>query len=222
MILRIAATFTLLTLIHSAGFTEVINLRNSCEPWEHIPENETLGTPSSALLQCTDDNGIWLAVQIMCFTQTAELEFRYRPRYSIAAPVKPTPEAENAPEVVTLANGTTINITDLTSPKVVEIEPKKEKLNEKEMLFFNFPKIGVTSVVNYDYEVKDWSYRDKEPLGPLFRNFIGGNFADVSLIATGITERLPLKGSTKALRPVVETCRIAKRKVEAAKKLIKD
>ncbi len=158
----------------------------------------------------------------MCFTETAELEFRYRPRHPITAPVKQEPVAPPPPEVITLANGATVSVPDLVLSEIIDAEPKEDTLGEKEMLFFNFPKVGVTTVVNYDYEIKDWSYRDKEPLGPLFRNFIGGNFADVSLIATGITERLPLKGSTKALRPVVEACRIAKRKVEAAKKLIQN
>ncbi|KAB7615695.1 hypothetical protein F9L33_02730 [Amylibacter sp. SFDW26] len=222
MILRAAASLAILTFTATTGFSETINLRNSCEPWEHIPQNEALGTPASGLLQCADDDGIWLAVQIMCFTETAELEFRYRPRHPINAPIKSEPEVQETSEVITLANGVTINIEDLTLPKNTEIEPIESSLADMEMLFFNFPKIGVTSVVNYDYEAKDWSYRDKEPLGPLFRNFIAGNYADVSLIATGITERLPLKGSTKALRPVVEACRIAKRKVEAAKKLVQD
>ncbi len=220
MILRVVASLAFLTVTASTGLSETINLRKSCEPWENIPENKALGTPPSALLQCADDEGIWLAVQIMCFIQTAELEFRYRPRHPILEPVKP--QLEDAPETVTLANDVIINVSDLTPPKIIDTEPVLNNLNEKEMLFFNFSKIGVTTVVNYNYEAKDWSYRDKEPLSPLFRNLIGGNFADISLIATGITERLPLKGSTKALRPVVEKCRIAKRKLEAPTKLIQD
>jgi len=222
MILRMIAPLAALTITASAGYSETINLRNSCEPWEHIPKNETWGTPASALLQCSDDQGVWLAVQIMCFTETAEMEFRYRPRYEIAAPVKPEPVIEPPVEVVTLANGNTINLADLTLPKTKEIEPKEPTLAENEMLFFDLPKIGVSSVATYDYDAKDWSYRDKEPLGPLFWHLVGANFVKISLVTTGVTEQLPLKGSSKAIRPILEACRIAKRKLEAAPKVFVD
>ncbi len=222
MVLRATASLAFLIFSASFAYSETINLRQSCSPWEHIPANELLDTPSSALLQCTDDEGIWLAVQIMCFTETAELEFRYKPRHAINAPIKPKPEVIEAPVLITLSDGSTIELISSPNTENSDTEEDEARLGEREMLFFNFPKVGVTSVVNYNYDAKDWSYRDKEPLGPLFRNFIAGNYADVSLIATGLTERLPLKGSTKALRPVVEACRIAKRKVEAAKKLIQD
>lgn len=203
MLLRLATGLFALTLFPAAGYSETINLRNSCDTWEHVPANEALKSPVAALLQCTDDNGTWLSLQIMCFTKTAEIEFRYRPGYAIVSPIPPAPKAqESAPVDVTQSDEA--------------IEPVFTPLGAREMLFFDFPKIGVTNVVNYDFETHDWGYIEKEPLSPLFLKLISGNYADVSLLATGVTERLPLRGSTKALRPVVEACRIAKNKLAKA------
>lgn len=207
MLLRIAAGITALTLFPTIGFSETINLRNSCEKWEHIPANEALKSPAAALLQCSDENGTWLAMQIMCFSDTAEIELRYRPSYPIVSPIQAT-SVNSEPEIVEVAQNTTeLDEQDL---ELEDAEPAVPPLGEKEMLFFDFPKLGVTSVVKYDFDTRDWSYREKQPLAPLFRSLISGNYADVSLLATSISERLPLRGSTKALRPVVETCRIAK------------
>jgi hypothetical protein len=203
MLLRIAASITALSLFPTIGFSETINLRNSCEKWEHIPANEALKSPAAALLQCADENGTWLAMQIMCFSETAEIELRYRPSFPTVSPI-PTEVVEEQPEIVEVTQ-------DLHKEATGTPEPTVPPLGEKEMLFFDFPQLGVTSVVKYDFSTRDWSYREKEPLAPLFRSLISGNYADVSLLATSTSERLPLRGSTKALRPVVETCRIAKK-----------
>lgn len=213
MLLRLASSLLAFTLSCTAGHSETINLRNDCDTWEHIPANEALKSPVAALLQCADDNGTWLSLQIMCFTKTAEIEFRYRPGYPIISPIPPQAAAKE-PAVITVSQSDDSLVT--TTEEVSE--PSTPPLAEKEMLFFDFPKIGVTNVVKYDFNSKDWGYIEKEPLSPLFLKLISGNYADVSLLATGTTERLPLRGSTKALRPVVEACRLAKNALNRAAK----
>ncbi len=195
MLLRITAVLAATLLSATAGFSETINLRNSCLPWEAIPANEALKSPIAALLQCNDETHNWMAMQIVCIKETAEIKYRYKTSYPITTPI--------APSEVTSVQTETPNSDAAPTP-----------LGEKEMLFFDFPKLGVTSVVNYDFNAKDWAYTEKEPLAPLFHSLISGNYADVSLLATGLTERLPLRGSTKAIGPVVETCRIAKRELD--------
>lgn len=222
MLLRLIAGLAFLTLSSTAGFSDTINLRKSCEPWEHIPANEALKSPVAALLLCSDEEGSWLSMQIMCFPETAEIELRYRPSFPIVAPIPPEVEAEDLLPVDVAQNEEPQ--TDATPELELEqlaIEPGLPPLGEKEMLFFDFPRIGVTSVVKYGFDTRDWTYREREPMAQLFRSLISGNYADVSLLATGTAERLPLRGSTKALRPVVETCRLAKRKLdkEAAQKI---
>lgn len=213
MSLRLVASITALALSPTAGFSDTINLRNSCDPWQHIPASDTFNSPIAALLQCTDDDGTWLAMQIMCFPDTAEIEFRYRPSYTIVAPISKTLDTEELTTVETIE--IPVPATDaVVDPDVQEPTSALMPLGEKEMLFFDFPRLGVTSVVKYGFDSRDWSYREKEPLAPLFRSLITGNYADVSLLAMGITERLPLRGSTKAITPVVESCRIAKRDLE--------
>jgi hypothetical protein len=209
MLLRLAINLFALTLFPATGYSETINLQNSCDTWEHVPANDALKSPVSALLQCSDDNGTWLSLQIMCFTKTAEIEFRYRPGYPIVSPIPPAPKTEKTTLVEVVQTGETqIGETDAA------IEPAMAPLGIREMLFFDFPKIGVTNVVNYDFAARDWGYTEKEPLSPLFLKLISGSYADVSLLATQVTERLPLRGSTKALRPVVEACRIAKNRLK--------
>lgn len=209
--------------IAGAAQAELYNLRNACDPWEAIPANEYLKSPIAALLTCSDDNGTRLALQIMCHAQTAEIEFRYRPGYPIGTP-KRIEEAEIVlPEVA--AEIVTDTPADISPEVIAEPqasqqpeEPQIAALGAREMLFFDFSALGFTAVVDYDHDAGDWSYVEKEPLSPMFLNLIRGNHADVNLLATGQTERLPLRGSTKALRPVVETCRLAKRKLDRAAK----
>lgn len=206
MFLRLATGLFALTLFPTAGSSETVNLRNSCNTWEHVPANKALKSPISALLQCSNDTGTWLALQIMCFTETAEIEFRYRSGYPTTPPTPPAPKTDTAAAVEIARTDDTV-IDDTVETAVIP-------LDEREMLFFDFPKIGVTNVVNYDFDAQNWGYTEKEPLSPLFLKLISGNYADVSLLATGVTERLPLRGSTKALRPVVEACRIAKNRLK--------
>ncbi len=219
MLLRISAACVAFVLSNTACFSETINLRNSCQPWELVPANEALQSPVAALLLCAKDEQTWLSIQIKCFSDTAEIEFRYRPGYPIASPVPKVAEADlqtvNPPAEITAASS-----VQTTEPDQQDNAPEELPLAEKEMLFFDFPKLGVTSVVAYDFDAKDWHYTEKEPLATLFRSLITGNYADVSMMAMGVTERIPLRGSTKAIGRVVETCRIAKRKMEKeAKKL---
>jgi hypothetical protein len=201
MKLHIATSFTVMMLCTSTSFAETINLRNSCDTWEHIPANEALKSPVAALLQCTDNNGSWLALQIMCFPQTAEIEFRYRPSYPIVSPI-PVPEIPPIKTQEVLES-----YPELPQKNII---PTYTPLGEKEMIFFDFPDVGITRTLDYNFDVRDWNYKEKLPTSALFANLISGNFADISMLALGTTERLPLRGSTKALSPVVESCRLAK------------
>lgn len=188
MILRLVVCLTLFSLYALPTQAEVINLRQSCGPWEYVPKSESLGNPPTALLGCSDDTNTWLAMQLICDEATAEIEIRYKPGF----PTLP-------PQSETSTSNDTNTTTGGTKP-----------LGAKEMLFFDFPGLGVTSVVQYAFDTQDWHYREQEPLAALFRTLVGGSYADITLLATEKTERLPLKGSRKAIGPVVEACRVAK------------
>ena len=215
MLLRLIAGSTTLMLFATAGFTETINLRQSCAPWEAIPANEALKSPVAALLQCSDSTHNWMALQVVCIAETAEIKYRYKTSYPIHPPIEPPTEPLHTATLTAVKN-TTVVIDETPQTETQDNEPVPIPLGQKEMLFFDFPKLGVTSIVKYDFDMKDWHDTEKEPLAPLFRSLISGNYADVSLLATGMTERLPLRGSTKAIGPVVETCRIAKRALDKA------
>jgi len=210
MSLRLIASSATFMLFTTAGFSETINLRKSCALWEAIPANEVLKSPVAALLQCSDSTHNWMALQIVCIAETAEIKLRYKTSYPIHPPIEPSTEPLLT-ATLTVAENTTIVSDETPQTETQNNKPAQIPLGLKEMLFFDFPKLGVTSIVKYDFNMKDWHDTEKEPLAPLFHSLIAGNYADVSLLATGITERLPLRGSTKAIGPVVETCRIAKR-----------
>jgi|GEM_PF-2174805 len=213
MFFRLIAISTVLILFTTAGFSETINLRDSCAPWEAIPANKALESPVAALLQCSDNTHNWMALQIVCIAETAEIKYRYKTSYPIPPPTAP-PTEPLLTTTLTVVENTTV-ISDVSQQtETQDNEPAPVPLGQKEMLFFDFPKLGVTSIVKYDFDMEDWHDTEKEPLATLFRSLISGNYADVSLLATGITERLPLRGSTKAIGPVVETCRIAKRTLD--------
>ncbi len=206
MFLRIMIGTAALVLSTSAGYSDTISLRKSCKPWQQIPANATLKSPAAALLQCANDTGTWLSLQITCQTETAELELRYRPGYAIIPPVN-----ENIPP-------NTRPLTASTEPQVDTV-PADKPLTEKEMLSFDFSKLGVTYVVTYDFDAQNWMAREKEPLATLFRSLRSGRYVDVSLLPTGHTERIPLRGATKAIKPVVKSCRSAKKKLDAKRAL---
>lgn len=208
MVLRLVAYFLFCLFAGNAAHADIINRTNSCDKWEHIPANEALKSPVAALLQCNDDNGAWLALQITCGVATAEIELRYRPGFPI---VSPLPEPIDIVEIIPSVEGDNL--------QQEAIEPEYQSLGKQEMLFFNFPDKGSTRIVEYDFETRDWSYRDKQPLSMLYSNMKSGSFADITLLALGITERLPLRGSSKALGPVVEACRIAKKELKLKAKL---
>ena len=209
MFLRLIAGSATLMLFADPGFSETINLRKSCAPWEAVPANEALKSPVAALLQCSDNTHNWMALQIVCIAETAEIKYRYKTSY----PIKP-PTEQLLATTLTVVENTTVLSDETSQTEIQDNNLDAIPLGQKEMLFFDFPKFGVTSIVKYDFDMQDWHDTEKEPLAPLFRSLISGNYADVSLLATGVTERLPLRGSTKAIGPVVETCRIAKRTLD--------
>ena len=219
MFLRRAVFCTLLLSFAPATHAETVNLRNSCELWKHIPAKvipelpvtaHIESTPITALLSCANENKVWNALKIMCFPKTAEIEYRYQSSYDIATPIPPNLQDEiNLVENDTTQGDDPIESASFNN-EIDQHTPKTPSLNAREMLTFDFRRVGITNVVSYDFDTNDWHYRLKEPRAQLFQRLIHGNYTDVTFLATGITERLPLRGSTKALRPVIETCRKAR------------
>lgn len=189
---------------------DVINRRAQCDRWEYIPANESLGSTETALLFCNEEDRIWLSLRIECLADEKRMAITYRPGFSYDHPailVSNTPDqvvetegeiSENIFARIPLENATAITVEE---PDDVP----------RDMVFFDFRSFGYTSVA-YFGENADWHFFEPEPLSPVFLRLITGSYADISLLATGTTERLPLRGSGKALRPIVETCRKAKRK----------
>ncbi|MEM6619611.1 MAG: hypothetical protein AAF761_00830 [Pseudomonadota bacterium] len=199
-----------------AAAQEVANRRDACNPWEHVPASEALGTPATALLFCTDaqDRQV-LALRIDCQTAPVRMVVRYRPLFAFDPPVIKEPDPEPLPEGVTQAEADAKRLFDAIPYEDSGVVIRDGGVGPgQEMVFMDFQSFGYTGVA--DWDAPEWVFVEKEPLSPMFSRLITGNFADIKLLAYGITERFPLRGSGKALRPVVETCRIAKRDADRA------
>jgi len=194
----------------TAAHADVINRRNQCDRWEYIPANDALGSAQTALLFCTEEERVWLSLRVECLADEKRMAVTYRPGFDYEKPAKIIIETVNQAERTEEEIGAELfaeipleNIGDF--PEVIREDVPRD------MVFFDFSSFGYTSVAYFD-DKTDWQFFEPEPLSPVFSRLITGNYADISLLATGITERLPLRGSSKALRPIVETCRLAKRK----------
>lgn len=213
----VAFTLCTLALGATAAQADIINRRNQCARWEYIPASDALGSPETALLFCNDEDRTWLSLRIECRPDEKRLAITYQPGFSYAKPTKQQPA---------IALGTEESLPPSADPEEViadfsaiplEDAPTVNNLQTidapgaKEMIFFDFKSFGYTSVAYFGGN-DDWQFFEPEPLSPVFSRLITGNYADISLLATGTTERLPLRGSSKALRPLVESCRKAKRK----------
>jgi hypothetical protein len=207
------------TSMPSEAVAERINWRNNCSPWEHVPASETLGNPATALLFCTNaEKETWLAMQVHCDTSIPTMVINYRPGFEFTPPVI-AQDTENGTEA-----GDQLSAEDREAAALVAAIPYKDSGirtepnslgGPTEMVFMDFRSFGYTNVANYDDAAGVWTFLENQPLSPVFNRLVSGNYADIKLLAYDQTERFTLRGSSKALRPVIEACRIAKR--EAAK-----
>ena len=200
---------------------EIVNHRNSCERWEHVPASEALGSPAAALLFCSAEDKLWLALRVECHVNPAEMVLHYAPGYFYDRP-----EAEEE-DVLAGSGDTSLDGEWAAAVALVDAIPyedsgiRTQNLDfggTTEMVFMDFRSFGYTAVSDYDEALDAWRFVEKEPLAPMFSRLISGNYADIKIMAYDKTDRFPLRGSSKALRPVVETCRLAKRAEQRAKK----
>ena len=218
MFLRLTSFCALLLSSAPSVQAEIIDLRNTCGPWEHIPANDIPelpvtahipSTPITAILSCSDDTKVWEALKVMCFPETAEIEYIYRPSYNFIAPKPNDPNEIDVATNDTKRDAGNLETTLLSDETPID-QTDTPSIKTREMLTFDFRKVGVTHVVSYYFDAKEWHHRISEPRAQLFQRMIHGNYTDITLLAAGKTERLSLRGSTKALRPVIETCRKVK------------
>lgn len=198
----------------SAVQAEVINRRQQCDKWEHIPASDTIGNPETAMLFCTEEDRTWMALRIECLADEKRMAVTYRPGFAFTPPAVETTEltvaeAEDDAPVSEEEEAVLIDSIPLESETDLTFVPEYPDA-PREMVFFDFSSFGYTSVAYYLKDADNWKLFEAEPLNPMFAKLISGSYADVSLLASGTTERFPLRGSGKALRPVVETCRLAK------------
>lgn len=197
---------------------QVIDRRADCSDWQHVPASDTLGSPATAMLFCSDADTQkeWLALRIDCRTEPVAMVVHYQPGFAYSPPPPPAPKPEpvlSAQEAEDRAAVALLSSLPYEDSGVTVIPPA-EVAQGHEMVFLDFQSFGYTGIA----KPRDaaFVFEEKQPLSPIFSRIISGNFADFKLLNAGITERFPLRGSGKALRPVVETCRIAKREADRA------
>lgn len=211
---------TALFLTTAPAMAELVNLRQSCDRWEYYPANEAFGTRETALLFCSVDEGRpWMALRIECHPDArGAMKVRFQPMsgYRPSAPIVQS-ASDAAPQTAS-----DIDPVELT-PELAALEIDKDAelgigaaSGPREMIFFSFGGVGHTVVSEYDAGAQDWVFFEREPLSTVFRSLISGNYVDIKLFAVETIERFPLRGSGKALTPLVESCRIAKRDAEKA------
>ena len=193
---------------------ELINWRVNCSPWDQVPAADTFGNPENALLFCINDDGqTWLALQVYCDPQTAKMIVRYRPGFNFQPPII----QQNNDKILNTKDD--VSTADREAAALVESIPYNDsgiqtKLPSQsgptEMVFINFNSFSYTNVANYNDATRVWSFIEKEPLSPVFGHLVSDNFVDIKLMAYKQSERFPLRGSSKALRPLIEACRISK------------
>lgn len=208
----------LAALFASEAQAERLNWRNDCSRWEHVPANKSLGNPETALLFCeTPEKETWLAVQVYCDANIPTMVMRYRPGFEYSPPVI-AQDTENGSEA-----GDQLSAEDREAAALVAAIPYNDSGirtelastgGPTEMVFMDFGSFGYTNVAHYDDDAHEWEFVEKEPLSPVFSRLVSGNYTDIKLLAYDKTERFPLRGSSKALRPVIEVCRIAKREAD--------
>jgi len=193
---------------------ELLNRRKQCDKWEYIPASEQFSTPDTALLFCTQEDKTWMALKIQCLAKQKRMAVAYRPGFDFApTPVEPPETVTETADEAALSEDVEFTLID-SIPLESEVDtvfvPEFPDI-PREMVFLNFQSFGYTSVAYFFAKDAEWKFFEPEPMSQIFAKLISGNFADFSLLATETTERFPLKGSGKALRPVVEACRLAKK-----------
>lgn len=195
---------------------EVQNLRNACSKWEYVPASETLKTPAAALLFCKNEETAWLALRIDCRLDPVRMVVHYTPGFPFEPPAPPAPETDQnltAEEADAEQARRLLDAIPYEDSGIKLLDPA-DLASGREMVFLDFQTFGYTGIAELARNA--WVFEEEQPLSPIFSRLISGNYADFKLMNADITERFPLRGSGKALRPVVEQCRIAKRDAELA------
>ncbi len=205
-------------VLGTSAQAERLNWRNGCERWEHIPASETFGNPATAMLFCNrKDDSTWMAMQVYCDVNIPTMVVRYRPGFEFTPPVIEQ-DAESGAE-----GSDQLSAEDREAAALVASIPYNDSGirteqtptgGPTEMVFMDFGSFGYTNVAHYDDGGRVWEFVEKQPLSPVFSRLLSGNFTDIKLLAYDTTERFPLRGSSKAIRPVIEVCRIAKREAD--------
>jgi hypothetical protein len=216
---RVLGIMCLAIMTATSTQAETINRRGECDAWEYIPSSDVFGNAATALLFCNRDTEKWLALRIECDVAGLQMAVRYRPGFVYTAP-------ESEQEQKTGAEGMDqLSAEDRAAAALVAAIPYVDSGiktqpeptgGPAEMVFMDFQSFGYTGVAHYDGEVGDWAFVEKEPLSPIFSRMMTGNYADIKLLGYGNTERFPLRGSNKALRPVIQACLSAKQAAAAA------
>ncbi|MEM7437958.1 MAG: hypothetical protein AAF393_00055 [Pseudomonadota bacterium] len=204
------------TGVAAPAAAEVQNRRADCAAWEFVPGSEGLKTPSTALLFCGTGENTWLALRIDCQLDPVRMVVHYTPGFEFTPPAPKKPKSApklNAAQAAEREARAVLDAIPYEDSGIKIIDPENLGAG-REMVFLDFQSFGYTGIA----ELKDgaWIFVEEQPLAPIFSRLITGNYADFKLLNAGITERFPLRGSGKALRPVVEECRIAKRDAELA------
>lgn len=217
----LAGVWSLGILACSGAAAEVTNLRNSCDPWEYVPASETLQTAPAALLFCNREDGTkWLALRVDCRVDPVRMQVRYTPAHGYAPPPppEPDPEPQVSAEEADLKEAARLLAEVPYDDSGIKIVSDAALAAGHEMVFLDFQSFGYTAIAKYLGPGGAWEFDEPNPLSPIFSRMITGNYADFKLLPTNVTERFPLRGSGKALRPVVESCRQAKRAQDRANK----
>lgn len=191
---------------------ETLDWRRSCDRWEHVPASETLGSPASALLFCTrEDGSTWLALRVDCLSEPVRMAMHYQPGFRFEPPVREAPPAsEPGAADAELSEALRVIARIPYEDSGIRVRSPEEIAAGHEMVYVDFQSFGYTGIAEPD-GAGTWVFAEPEPLSPVFSRLMSGAHVDIRLLSSGVTERFPLRGSGKALRPVVESCRLAKR-----------
>lgn len=210
------------TLAPASVGAETLNWRNSCDRWEHIPASESLDSPETALLFCSNDaDQKWLALQVHCDVSVPTMVIRYRPGFDFEPPVI-AQEIESGTE-----GGDQLSAEDREAAALVAAilittaefaQSQTPLVGQRKWCSWIFGPLDTPMLPILTTVPMTGRLFEKQPLSPVFSRMVSGNFADIKLLAYDKTERFPLRGSSKALRPVIEVCRIAKREADRAAK----
>lgn len=196
----------LLTLVSSAALAEpeLHNLRQNCARWQLIPANEALGSPAAALLECSDETeNIWLSLQLICLDRARGIAVRYRPGYPVTLPYFDPTTPGSSPEDRVAQDEEVV--FEVAAPQDV-VEPVGSH-SPVAGISLMFPGMGFHHSGHLDGDRGDWVFEISSIHYPAFDRLASGSYVDVLFDRSEITERLPLRGSGKAIRRVLRACK---------------